>query len=158
MAKNKVFSFLFFFIVTNFTAYSSFAEEPHRWRMKWQNAHTIFFINDHFQNEFQIICDSENEGAKIQININGRGPRPNSLLSILFKNNNYVVTASKNGTINTDCFECANSFGRIFLSIKNERDYKDFIVSLSDGRMATFSTQGADTLMSGLVCATGYYG
>lgn len=124
------------------------------WKFKWEQGHSVYFVNDGAKNEFRIVCGDETDGAELQVLLNGKKPQANSLVTIISDKLNITMRADQKGNIKTDCMECADNFARVLQGVKFSNKIE---IYLSDGSQVEFDTLGARELLKGTICITGYY-
>lgn len=110
-------------------------------------------------NSFNISCDEgatpdgETKRTSIFIEIIGKEPPPKSNVDVYTDGDRLQFYTDAQGTIPTDCHVCSDNFAVLWSKLRKS---KQMIVTLSDGRSATFKLNGGAKALEPKHCTTGF--
>ncbi|WP_342150414.1 hypothetical protein [Methylorubrum sp. SB2] len=129
------------------------------WTVGGGQGYVEYIVRSGPGNSFNISCDvgasleGEEKKTSIFVEIVGRAPPPKSQVQVFLDGASVQLFADAQGLISTGCHSCSDNFA--FLWAK-ARKSKQMIISLSDGRSATFQLNGAAKALTPKHCTTGF--
>jgi hypothetical protein len=138
---------------------SASAEEFGNWTVGGGQGYVEHIVRNGPGNTFNISCDEgatpdgETKRTSIFIEIIGKEPPPNSQVQVFLDGQPVQLSTDARGTIGTNCHSCSDEFAYLWAKARKS---KQLIVSLSDGRTATFRLNGAAKALPAKHCTTGF--
>ena len=138
---------------------SASAKEIGNWNVGFAQGYAEYSVENGPGNSVMFSCDEgatmkgETKRTSIFIEIVGKAPPPNSQVQVFLDGKPVQLSTDARGTIGTECHACSGGFSYLW---DKARKSKQMIVSLSDGRTATFQLTGAAKALPAKHCTTGF--
>lgn len=135
------------------------AEEIGNWNITCAQGYAEYSVGHGPGNSVLFRCDEDasakggTKNTNIFITINGKEPPPNSQVQVYLDARPVQLSTDARGTITTECRSCSDNFARLWAKVRKSQQ---MIVSLSDGRSATFVLNGAAKALPLKHCTTGF--
>jgi hypothetical protein len=142
-----------------FLSGSASAEEIGNWNIGAAQGYVEYSVSNGPGNTFLFGCDEgasakgETKNTSILITIVGKSPPPNSQVQVFLDGKPAQLSTDAKGSISTECHSCSDGFAYVW---DKARKSKQMIVSLPDGRTATFRLTGAAKALPAKHCTTGF--
>ncbi|MDP4021906.1 hypothetical protein Q8W71_04645 [Methylobacterium sp. NEAU 140] len=137
------------------------AQEFGNWTVGAGQGYVEHTVRSGLGNSFIISCDEsasdqgEPKKTSIYVELAGKAPRPNTGVVVALDKDKFNLNTDAQGGIPTDCRACSDNFRMMWTKL---RKATTMVVTLADGRSATFSLNGAARALSLKPCTTGFKG
>lgn len=143
-----------------FTLLSAGAASAQAWTTDSAQGITEYRVDNAQGDEFNISCDIEaskngGDGTAILVTIGGNDPEPGSAVKVVVDGETFALQANQASMIGTDCAACSEHFKTLWGKL---RAAKTMSVQLGKSAPASFSLEGASTVLPATPCKTGFNG
>ena len=149
-------------VLTAFTCLSgkvAVAQEFGNWTVGAGQGYVEYAVHNGPGNSFMFSCDEgatgkgETKRTSIIIEIVGKAPAPKTNIDVFADGSRFQLYSDEIGSVPTDCHVCSDNFSVLWAKMRKS---KQLIVTLADGRSATFKLNGAAKALSAKHCTTGF--
>jgi hypothetical protein len=138
---------------------AALAEEFGNWTVGAGQGYVEYAVRNGPGNSFMFSCDAgatgegETKRTSIFIEIVGKAPSPKTNIDVYADGSRFQLYSDATGSVPTDCHVCSDNFAALWAKMRKS---KQLIVTLANGRSATFKLNGATKALSAKHCTTGF--